>query len=765
MSNHEIFSHQTNKSEPVANRRYNDKENLKTTAGGYVAAEKTSNRSMLLAGIGISVVAGLLATWYFYQQNFINKNIEQCHRYLEKKIVDSTTLTTCNIGYKDGDPRATAGLASIYYKNGDYEAALPVLHTCAEQEQINCQLLLSMLYKNGIKDHVKKDRFQALEWLERAHLNDSAFATFMLHLAYTDGDPELGLKKDPLKAKQYLKKAAALDYPEALYRQGYFYENGLFDYDKDLEKARHNYELAVKFNSNNALVPFSKILLNDGQTDLAVKYLERADRYNIPEGSYLLAKSYASSEEPEMQLKAIRILKRVIGSNIGETGETTLPKELKNNIDLLLAELYVKTNDREHYTETINEAIENHVPTAAYHKAMSYLTEFLIAEPYQVPEMKTTPEMPDNIKMAVKYLTMESENNHRDSLQQLFDILHNFRSKETDALLFKISQQLNEVDHFAGAYALGFCHGNGIGTPKNIEEAQKLYTDIIQNDPNKDSRITLASSLAYHYYTGKGNIISDNKDLKLGDLFSELLLKSDEQQGEHSYYRLWRKFIRNHSSAPVKEQKELLSIIDSLALIAEKYPAVLERNLDLRLNYIISKLLIDPKNSKNVTIRKEQLEQLALEQRHLPSIIHLAKQAQAGKPPYSKPDRAEEEKYLQLAIAEGDGWAAWRHATNLIEQNKPKDRPYDQIFKELRTAVENGFNEATLTIIKIMREPKIEPNVKEMISPEDYYYYLILAYRDQLLTQKDLNYIDEVGEKLTKEQLLKAENMLKNTPF
>jgi hypothetical protein len=143
----------------------------------------------------------------------------------------------------------------------------------------------------------------------------------------------------------------------------------------------------------------------------------------------------------------------------------------------------------------------------------------------------------------------------------------------------------------------------------------------------------------------------------------------------------------------------------------------------------------------------------------------LAKQAQAGKPPYSKPDRAEEEKYLQLAIAEGDGWAAWRHATNLIEQNKPKDRPYDQIFKELRTAVENGFNEATLTIIKIMREPKIEANVKEMISPEDYYYYLILAYRDQLLTQKDLNYIDEVGEKLTKEQLLKAENMLKNTPF
>ena len=96
---------------------------------------------------------------------------------------------------------------------------------------------------------------------------------------------------------------------------------------------------------------------------------------------------------------------------------------------------------------------------------------------------------------------------------------------------------------------------------------------------------------------------------------------------------------------------------------------------------------------------------------------------------------------------------------------KPKDRPYDQIFKELRTAVENGFNEATLTIIKIMREPKIEANVKEMISPEDYYYYLILAYRDQLLTQKDLNYIDEVGEKLTKEQLLKAENMLKNTPF
>ena len=762
MSNHEIFSHQTNKSDSTADNKKNNKETVKTLQNGsYTSSnEKNTSRNVVIWSLAGVVVAGLLGAWYLYQQNFINKNIEQCHSYLEKKIIDSTTLTTCTVGYKDGDLRATAGLASIYYKNGDYAKALPILHTCAEQEQINCQLLLSVLYKNGIKDYLEKDRFQALEWLERAHLNDSAVATFMLHLAYIKGDDEYGIKKDLLKAKQYLKKAATLDYPEALYRQGYFYETGEFDYAKDPAKARANYEQAVKFNSNNALVPYAKILLSEDQIDQAIKYLERADRLNIHEASYVLAKAYIMKNDPKLKEKAVKILNRLLKE--ADREGTGISDELKKDTLLLLADLYYDSNDREQFVKTINEAIEEKVPTAAYKKAMAYLSEFLIAEPYQVPQMETKPVMPDNIKMAVKYLTIEAEYNHKDSLQQLFDLLRNYRSKETDELLFKISGQLNELDHFLGSYALGFCYGNGIGTDVNIAEAQRLYTEIIQNDPNKENRLSLASSLAYHYYTGLGNIISDGKDLKLGDLFAELLLKSEDSQGEIFYNRLWHKFINLYL---IKDRKDILPVIDNMSFIAEKYPAALARNNDLQHSYIVTKLVTDPKNNKNIEARREQLDQLATEKRHLPSIIFLAKQAISGKLPYKKPNMEDEEKYLQLAIEEGDGWASWRHATNLFANNKPKDRPYENIFKELATSVEHGFTEATLTIIKIMQDPKIEKNVKEMISKEDYYYYLILAYRDQLLKDKDLSYIEGIREQLSQKEQLNAENKLKNTPY
>ena len=64
-----------------------------------------------------------------------------------------------------------------------------------------------------------------------------------------------------------------------------------------------------------------------------------------------------------------------------------------------------------------------------------------------------------------------------------------------------------------------------------------------------------------------------------------------------------------------------------------------------------------------------------------------------------------------------------------------------------------------------MQDPKIEKNVKEMISKEDYYYYLILAYRDQLLKDKDLNYIEGIREQLSQKEQLNAENKLKNTPY
>lgn len=764
MAEHEIFSRQTNrgdnnKNEPKINL---DNPNPQASTSEQAQERSSSTKIFIIIAVALLVLGGLIAIWYYNQQSFINKNIEQCHINLEKKIVDNTTLTTCTIGYKDGDPRATEGLASIYYKNGDYVAALPVINKCADLEQINCQLLLSTLYKNGIPNLLTKDRFQALEWLERAHLNDSPAATFMLYLAYANGDPDYGIKQDLLKAKQYLKKAANLDYPEALYRQGLFFEKGLYEYSQDQKKAQENYERAVKLKSTNALVPLSKIYLEQDRTEDAIKLLKKADQQNIPEGSYLLAKTYLIKQDAKSYNKAVTIARKVL-NNIATGDLDRQSTNLRNNTLLLLAELYFNLNDREQYTSIINQAIDDHVPTAAYQKAMAYIGEFLIPTSYQIPKMDTKPNMPDNLKMAVKYLSIEIENNdHKESLQQLFDILHEFRSQETDQQAFKVAQRLDEIDHDLGAYALGFCYGNGIGTKIDIPKAQELYTEVIKNDQNKENRLSLAASLAYHYYTGHGNIINDPKDLKLGDLFAELLLKSRDPQGEIFYYNLWHKFIASYFT---KESKDLIELINNLSLIIEKYPAILEHNHDLKQNYILSKLLSDPKNSKNIATRKEQLEELALAKRHLPSAIFLAKQAINGKLPYTKPNKEEEEKYLLLAISEGDGWSAWRHATNLISNLKPKDRPYEQIFNELRTSIENGFNEATLTIIKLKQDPKIEDSVKALISNEDYYYYLILAYRDQLLNDRDLSLIDQVRETLSTEEQLNAENRLANTPF
>lgn len=99
------------------------------------------------------------------------------------------------------------------YKMHDFEKAVSLFETLAEEKNDQAMVNLGLMYLKG--EGVKKDALKAKEWFERAseYENDSAF--YNLALMYQSA---IGVKEDLVAAVEYFRKAVKQKHQGAYFR-------------------------------------------------------------------------------------------------------------------------------------------------------------------------------------------------------------------------------------------------------------------------------------------------------------------------------------------------------------------------------------------------------------------------------------------------------------------------------------------------------------------------------------------------------------------
>jgi len=133
----------------------------------------------------------------------------------------------------------------------------------------------------------QKNYTEALKILRELDAKNDPEAQCMLGVMYLEG---IGLRKDLLKATEYLNKAAAAENPESLYRLGRLLERGEIqesdNRSKDIEKAMEYYKRAAIGGELNALTDLAFLLENGKYVDKDIKeahkLLKVAAKKNFP---------------------------------------------------------------------------------------------------------------------------------------------------------------------------------------------------------------------------------------------------------------------------------------------------------------------------------------------------------------------------------------------------------------------------------------------------------------------------------------------------
>lgn len=147
-----------------------------------------------------------------------------------------------------GDSRGYYAMGRICYhglgEEINLKSALNYFKQGAQIEPVEPDIYNAMgaCYLNGVGG-LKADREKAVEWFEKGISKGSLKAAYHLGLMYLEGSQ--GINKDPLKAYILIQRAAVQGrpYPDAVYKLGYLYENGI-GIPKDEKTAKKLYEEA-----------------------------------------------------------------------------------------------------------------------------------------------------------------------------------------------------------------------------------------------------------------------------------------------------------------------------------------------------------------------------------------------------------------------------------------------------------------------------------------------------------------------------------------
>ena len=105
--------------------------------------------------------------------------------------------------------------------NGDYTRALEILRPLAEQDNVDAQVIIGMMYSNG--HGVKPSISESIKWYQKAAENGDTEAQTLLGKIYALGQ---GVAVDFAEAVRWFSMAAEAGGSEGLYNLGYAYHTG-----------------------------------------------------------------------------------------------------------------------------------------------------------------------------------------------------------------------------------------------------------------------------------------------------------------------------------------------------------------------------------------------------------------------------------------------------------------------------------------------------------------------------------------------------------
>lgn len=191
----------------------------------------------------------------------------------------------------EGDAYAQFKVGMVYYRDEDYENALPWLEKASEQNENHAQLFLSFMYRN--ENGVEEDEEKYLELLKASADNKNSHA--MLMLALDDNYSDLPNKDEYLsEGLALLEKEAGDGEPYAEYRLA-LYEY-FFVEDKDADKIENLLKDSSSKGYNNATLWLGKLYSSgdvfEKNSYRSVSYLEKAAENGSSEAKRLLGLAY-----------------------------------------------------------------------------------------------------------------------------------------------------------------------------------------------------------------------------------------------------------------------------------------------------------------------------------------------------------------------------------------------------------------------------------------------------------------------------------------
>jgi len=200
---------------------------------------------------------------------------------IRAKLFQATLMASLMLAAMTGAVAAGAiEDGSAAYQRHDYETALQLLRTPAEQGNVEAQLLLGFMYHDG--EGVPQNYAEAARWFRKAAEQGNVAAQAALGGMYLDG---LGVPKDPAQAKHWLQKAAEQGVPFAQSILG-----GLADKAGNYVEALKWYRLAA--NQGDAEAQNNLGNMYETGRGVAQNYAEAAKWYRLAAGQGLAGAQY-----------------------------------------------------------------------------------------------------------------------------------------------------------------------------------------------------------------------------------------------------------------------------------------------------------------------------------------------------------------------------------------------------------------------------------------------------------------------------------------
>lgn len=143
-----------------------------------------------------------------------------------------------------GNIIAFARLGDIYYNDENYDKAVPWLQKAAEQQDLNAMTQLGICYYWGLG--IKKDTLKAINYLQKAADEGNAWAQYWI------GRLWINMQNDYNQAFKWLKKSAEQGYSLAAYQVGICYRDGKGVY-QNREEAKRWLQIADTDEAREAL--------------------------------------------------------------------------------------------------------------------------------------------------------------------------------------------------------------------------------------------------------------------------------------------------------------------------------------------------------------------------------------------------------------------------------------------------------------------------------------------------------------------------------